>query len=41
VVEHSALAKKIHESAMNARQVVGDYVQLNDVAYITKRNAAL
>ena len=41
VVEHSALAKKIHESAMNARKVVGDYVQLNDVAYISKRNASL
>ena len=41
VVEHSALAKKIHESAMNARKVVGDYVQLNDVAYVNKRNAAL
>ena len=41
VVEHSALAKNIHESAMNARKVVGDYVQLNDVAYISKRNASL
>ena len=41
VVEHSALAKKIHESAMNARKVVGDYVQLNDVTYISKRNASL
>ena len=38
---HSPLAAKIHESAMNARKVVGDYIQLNDVAYTNKRNAAL
>ena len=38
---HSALAAKIHDSAMNARKVVGDYIQLNDVAYTNKRNAAL
>ena len=37
---HSALAAKIHDSAMNARKVVGDYIQLNDVAYTNKRNAA-
>jgi TRAP-type mannitol/chloroaromatic compound transport system substrate-binding protein len=41
VQAHSPLAKKIHDSAMNARKVVGDYLQLNDVAYVTKRNAAL
>ena len=38
---HSPLAAKIHDSAMNARKVVGDYIQLNDVAYTNKRNAAL
>jgi len=26
---------------VNARKIVGDYVQLNDVAYTNKRNAAL
>jgi hypothetical protein len=26
---------------MNARKVVGDYIQLNDVSYTNKRNAAL
>ena len=41
VRDHSALAAKIHDSAMNARKVVGDYIQLNDVAYTNKRNAAL
>ena len=41
VQTHSALAKKIHESMVNARKIVGDYVQLNDVAYTNKRNAAL
>ena len=41
VQAHSALAKKIHESMVNARKTVGDYVQLNDVAYTNKRNAAL
>ena len=41
VQAHSALAKKIHGSMVNARKTVGDYVQLNDVAYTNKRNAAL
>ena len=41
VQAHSALAKKIHESMLNARKTVGDYIQLNDVAYTNKRNAAL
>jgi TRAP-type mannitol/chloroaromatic compound transport system substrate-binding protein len=41
VRDHSALAAKIHDSAMNARKVVGDYIQLNDVSYTNKRNAAL
>ena len=41
VVAHSALAQKIHDSCMAARKTVGDYVQLNDVAYTQKRNAAL
>ena len=37
---HSALAKKIHESMVNARKTVGDYVQLNDVAYTNKARCA-
>ncbi|MEK9717594.1 MAG: TRAP transporter substrate-binding protein, partial [Candidatus Puniceispirillum sp.] len=41
VEAHSPLAKKIHDSCMAARKTVGDYVQLNDVAYTQKRNAAL
>ena len=41
VVEHSAMARRIHESMLNARKIVGDYVQLNDVEYINKRNAVL
>jgi TRAP-type mannitol/chloroaromatic compound transport system substrate-binding protein len=41
VVEHSGLARRIHESMLVARKTVGDYLQLNDVEYIQKRNAVL
>ena len=41
VVAHSALARKIHESMLAARKTVGEYVALNDVAYVDKRNAVL
>ncbi|MGB1919619.1 MAG: TRAP transporter substrate-binding protein [Candidatus Puniceispirillales bacterium] len=41
VVEHSDLARRIHESFLNARSTVGDYLMLNDVDYINKRNKVL
>jgi len=41
VVEHSDLARRIHESFLNARTTVGDYLMLNDVDYINKRNKVL
>jgi TRAP-type mannitol/chloroaromatic compound transport system substrate-binding protein len=41
VVEHSDLARRIHESLLNARTTVGDYLMLNDVDYINKRNKVL
>ena len=41
VVEHSDLARRIHESFLNARTTVGDYLMLNDVYYINKRNKVL
>ena len=41
VVEHSALARQIHDSMLAARKTVGEYQQLNDVEYVLKRNAVL
>ena len=41
VVGHSDLARRIHESMLVARKTVGEYLQLNDVEYITKRNRVL
>ena len=41
VVEHSRLAKRIHESMLAARKTVGQYQQLNDVEYVLKRNRVL
>lgn len=41
VVEHSALARRIHESMLAARKTVGEYQQLNDVEYVLKRNRVL
>ena len=41
VVEHSGLAKRIHESMLAARKTVGQYQQLNDVEYVLKRNRVL
>jgi len=41
VVEHSSLARRIHESMVAARKTVGEYQQLNDVEYVLKRNAVL
>ena len=41
VVEHSAQARRVHESMVDARKVVGGYQQLNDVEYVLKRNTVL
>jgi len=41
VVEHSSLARRVHESMVAARKTVGEYQQLNDVEYVLKRNAVL
>ncbi len=41
VVQHSDLAKRIHESMVATRKTVGSYQQLNDVEYILKRNRVL
>jgi TRAP-type mannitol/chloroaromatic compound transport system substrate-binding protein len=41
VVEHSSLARRIHESMLAARKTVGEYQRLNDVEYVLKRNAVL
>ena len=41
VVEHSDLARRIHESMLNARRIVGSYQQFADVEYINQRNAIL
>ncbi len=41
VVEHSDLARRIHQSMLAARKTVGEYQQLNSVEYILKRNAVL
>ena len=41
VAGHSALAQRVHDSFLNARKTVGDYLLLNDVAYINKRNKVL
>ncbi|MEM9725516.1 MAG: TRAP transporter substrate-binding protein [Pseudomonadota bacterium] len=41
VRQHSALANKVHESFLEARQSVGNWMSLADVAYSNKRNAVL
>ena len=41
VVGHSDLARRIHESMLNARKIVGEYQQFADVEYINQRNATL
>ncbi len=41
VQNHSKLAKKVHESFLKARQEVGDWANISDVAYITQRNRVL
>ena len=41
VTGHSELAQRVHDSFLNARKTVGDYLVLNDVAYINKRSKVL
>ncbi len=41
VVEHSALAKRIHESFVEARTTVGAWAKISDSAYLEQRNRAL
>ncbi len=41
VVEHSALAKRIHESFVEARTTVGAWAKISDGAYLEQRNRAL
>ncbi len=41
VQAHSPLAKKIHESFLKARQDVGAWAKISDVAYIEQRNRVL
>ena len=41
VQAHSKLAKRIHESFLNARQDVGAWAKISDVAYIDQRNRVL
>ncbi|MCP4077136.1 MAG: TRAP transporter substrate-binding protein [Gammaproteobacteria bacterium] len=38
---HSALAKKVHDSFLTARQDVGAWAKISDVAYIEQRNRVL
>jgi TRAP-type mannitol/chloroaromatic compound transport system substrate-binding protein len=40
-VGHSDLAKRIHESYMNARSEIGNWLNIGDGAFIAKRNRAL
>lgn len=41
VVEHSALAKRIHESFVKTRASVGAWAKISDQAYVEQRNRAL
>ena len=41
VREHSALAKRIHDSFLKARKEVGDWANISDVEYIRQRNRVL
>jgi len=41
VVDHSALAKRIHESFLDARKTVGAWAKISDQAYVEQRNRAL
>ena len=41
VVEHSDLARRTHESFVNARSEIGAWMKLSDGAYLAQRNRAL
>lgn len=41
VVQHSPLAKKIHESFLSSRNEVGSWVKISDQAYVAQRNRVL
>ena len=41
VVDHSPLAKRIHESFLDSRQTVGAWAKISDQAYVEQRNRAL
>ena len=41
VVEHSDLARRTHESFVNARKDIGAWMKLSDGAYLKQRNRAL
>ena len=41
VVQHSPLAKKIHESFLKSRSEVGSWVKISDQAYVAQRNRVL
>jgi TRAP-type mannitol/chloroaromatic compound transport system substrate-binding protein len=40
-MDHSPMAKKIFESFINARQEIGSWMAISDVAYSNKRNRVL
>jgi len=40
-MDHSALSKKIFEATINARQEIGSWMSISDIAYSVKRNAVL
>lgn len=41
VVQHSALAKKIHQSFLKSRNAVGAWAKISDQAYVQQRNRVL
>ena len=41
VVDHSPLAKRIHESFLDSRKTVGAWAKISDQAYVEQRNRAL
>ena len=41
VVEHSDLARRIHESFLTARQDIGGWTNISDQAYVSQRNRVL
>ena len=41
VVEHSDLAKRVHESFVKARAEVGGWAKISDQAYVSQRNRYL